>query len=188
MYPFIQSNCSYTDSPQSAGAVNVEPDYDRILQVTNFNSDDFDAAAVLASDFLCPESFDLKVTEVSIEAFTNGQDSYHARFVEFYNPGDNMTLSLGFNNFKFEGFLTSDAFGTYSGEDCTDIFIDVEQYVVIYDPNADDLPECLNCNCTLDGLTQCDDALYIPCDSDPATSGCGACTWDTSMVCNGCSD
>merc|ERR1719295_892355 len=93
-----------------------------------------------------------------------------------------MTLSLGFNNFKFEGFLTSDAFGTYSNEDCTDIFIDVEQYVVIYDPNADDLPECLDCNCTLDGLTQCDDALYIPCDSDPATSGCGACTWDTSMT------
>lgn len=168
---------------ESSGAVNAEPDYDRILEVTEFNEDDFDAAALLASQFLCPEAFDLKITEVSIENYTNGADTYHSRFVELYNPGDNMTLSDGFNNFEFTGFMTSTAFGTSSGESCN-VFIDEEQYVVIYDPNAADLPECLGCNCTLDGsTTQCDEALYIPCDSDPATSGCGSCTWDSTMVC-----
>ena len=152
-----------------------------MLAVDTFSDADFDSAALLASQFLCPEPFEIKLTEVRTESYTNDADTHNARFVEFYNPGGHMDLALNLNNFKFAGLMSSDGFGHVGHADCA-LNISSEQYLVLYDPSLD-MPECVDCNCTLTahGGTQCEEAMYIPCDADPTTSGCGACTWDASM-------
>lgn len=141
---------------------------------------DFAAAGLAASDFLCPDAFSLKLTEIRLGNYTNGDNIYFSRFVEFYNDGGRFELSQ--NDLKFSGLLSSDAFGSSARNECN-ITVEKGQYIVFYDPSMD-LPECPDCNCTLNATTiQCEDAIYVPCDSDPATSGCGACTWNTLMVC-----
>lgn len=109
--------------------------------------------------------------------------TYNARFVEYYNDGNN-PLDLSLNSLRFDGFMTSPAFG-FKGDSTCNITIPKEKLVVFYDPSAPDLPNCPGCNCTLTGDNLwCEEAMYIPCDLNSSTSGCGNCTWNTTMVCN----
>ena len=154
--------------------VSISKTYIKIAQ--------FDTANVDTQAFLCPDAFSLKFTEIRMNTFESDIIApYTSRFVEFYNDGEN-PLDLSINNLVFDGFMTSQVFGVTGNPTCN-ITIPLETFVVFYDPSAPDLPNCPSCNCSLSGTQLwCNDALYIPCDSNSTTSGCGNCTWNYNMV------
>lgn len=162
---------------------NLIHDPTRIISVPTWSAGDFANAKILTEDFLCPEDVSFKVTEIRILQYSNGAITHHSRFVEFFNPVDGEDIDLTKTSLIFTGFMSSTRFGFgVPDTNCTNI-LSAGKYVVFYDPSAD-RPRCGGCSCTMTGAyLQCDDAIYIPCDSDPQTSGCGACSWDTSMVC-----
>ena len=162
--------------------IGVTYDPDRIISVPRWDPDDFAAAKILTESFLCPEDVSFKVTEIRIEQYQNGGITHHSRFVEFYNPDSGEDIDLTKVNLIFEGFMSSTQFGFGAVGSCSTI-IEAGKYVVFYDPTMD-TPICGGCSCTMTGgQLQCDDALYIPCDANAATSGCGSCTWNDTMVC-----
>ena len=142
--------------------------------------DQFDAANINAQAFLCPDAFSIKLTEIRMTTYQKPVGTYDSRFVEYYNDGANH-LDLSLNNLKFDGFLTSDVFGVFGNPTCN-ITIPRKTFVVFYDPNAPIYQIVLDVIVRSLGITWCGEAMYIPCDHDIATSGCGNCTWNTSMV------
>ena len=170
--------------PQDVDCLVDDPD-SQIIHVDSFSNSDFDKVRAQTDDFLCPDSFSLKLTEMRTgEWDDNGGNTYEAQFVEFYNPGDSFTLD-SITRLKFSGFMTSNLFG---GDNCN-LELPGYEYIVFYNPdNSLDPLECYNCDCTTSGGTSsgglCSNALYIPCNGNTATSGnCGTCTWDASSVC-----
>ncbi len=153
-------------------------DWNRILEVTAWNQNAFNKARRTADKFLCPELLSLKLTEVRMEQYVNGNTTYQSKFIEVYNYGKT-AIDLSVDTLKFSGFMTSDSFGTATANSNCQIIINPKQYLVIYDKSSD-IPDCPNCNCTLSGSPeqQCDEALYIPCDGTLGTNNCGICTWN----------
>ncbi len=107
-----------------------------------------------------------------MELYDNSGTTHQSKFIELYNYGSS-PIDLSQDTLKFNGFMTSNSFGTAT---------DGSSWTFIYDNNNPfDIPECPNCNCTLSGTPQqCDEALYIPCDNTLSTNNCGKCTWSTT--------
>ncbi len=86
-------------------------DHSRILEVNQWSQSAFDAARHSTDKFLCPEVIQLKLTEIRMELYDNSGTTHQSKFIELYNYGSS-PIDLSQDTLKFNGFMTSNSFGT----------------------------------------------------------------------------
>eukprot|EP01083_Nonionella_stella_P098132 275878_1 len=130
-----------------------------IIHIDSYDTKDMNASLPIIYDFICPIDTRIKITEV--KPFSTIKDTAHARFVEFYNQGMQITST---DTLRFDGLIQ----GLIQG-----VSIAQGVYFVIYDPNDG----VISCDPTSDRYQWCKNSVYIACGGATHTG----CAWNYAM-------